>query len=67
MLNSHSDARLTKGGGMAFDVWVYILGLEMKAHADPMGAIDPVDWQEYYENDYTPHDAVEEDFDHGRD
>lgn len=61
-LNSHADARLTKSGGMTFEVWAYILGLEMKAHDNPVGEIDPLDWQEFYDDDHTPHDAIEEDF-----
>lgn len=66
MLNSHVDKRLTKSGGMPFDIWAYILGVEMKAHDDPVGQIDPNDWQDFYDDDRTPHDALEEDFNAGQ-
>lgn len=65
-LNSHVDPRLTKAGGMPFDVWAYILVLEMKAHAEPVGAVEPEDYREFYDDDHTPHDALEEDFNAGR-
>lgn len=65
-LNSHADIRLTKEGGFSFDVWLYVLELEMKAHASPVGEISPEDWRAYYDDNHTPHDAIEEDFDAGR-
>lgn len=61
-LDSHADPRLTKSGGMSFDVWVYILRLEMRAHGNPTGALDALDWHDYYDDDHMPHDAIEEDF-----
>ncbi len=66
-MNSHSDKRLTKSGGMEFDLWGYILRLEMRSHAFPVGEINPDDFRDYYDDDHTPHDAIEEDFDAGKD
>lgn len=60
--NSHTDDRLTKSGGMAFDLWAYILTLENKAHGKPTGDTESEGWDSYYDNDYTPHSAIEEDF-----
>lgn len=63
MINSHADKRLTKEGGMAFDIWGYILTLENAAHNKPLGpTIDPEDWREDYDEDVTPHDALEQCF-----
>lgn len=61
--NSHTDKRLTKSGGMSFEVWAYILELENKAHGNPTGLTRPIMYADYYGNDYTPHGAIEEDFD----
>ncbi len=62
--NSHADKRLTKSGGLSFTVWSYILMLENKAHGNPTGesVADQEAWREYYDNDHTPHGAIEEDF-----
>lgn len=60
--NSHNDKLLTKSGGMGFTVWSYILVLENKAHGNPTGKTSPIDWWDYYENDHTPHSAIEGDF-----
>lgn len=60
--NSHVDDRLTKTGGMAFDTWSYIRELENKAHGNPTDGSATTDWRDYYDNDYTPHSAIEEDF-----
>lgn len=64
-LNSHADERLTKTGGMSFEVWSYILMLENKAHGNPTGYTAPIAWSEYYDEDFTPHEAIEEDFNYG--
>lgn len=64
-INSFSDALLTKAGGMSFEIWWYVLGLEMKAHDNPVGVLEndqAESWKEYFDCDYTPHDAIEEDF-----
>lgn len=66
--NSHSDARLTKSGGLPFDVWVYIFRLENRCHGEPAvkdAEVNPADWRDAYGDDYTPHDALEEDFNAG--
>lgn len=60
--NSHADHRLTKSGGIGFDLWCYILELETKAHDFPTGKARVGGWRDYYENDYTPHLSIEEDF-----
>ena len=64
-LNDNADARLTMTGGMSFEVWMYILRLENAAHHDPLGEIEDADFRTFYDDDYTPHDALEEDFQAG--
>lgn len=62
-INSFFDKRLTKAGGLAFDMWMYVLRLEMRAHDWPVGKdIKDEDWVDWYTDDYTPHGAIEEDF-----
>lgn len=63
--NSHVDKRLTKEGGMSLDVWMYVLRLECKAHDDVACADDARDWVHFYDDDYTPHAALEEEFNNG--
>lgn len=65
--NSHSDPRLTKSGGFDFDVWAYILVLEASRHGEPIGPIELNEWREFYDDDFTPHGAIEEDFNAGGD
>lgn len=64
-INTHSERALTMTGGMAFEVWFYILLLENAAHHDPLGELMAGDWRNFYEDDYTPHEALEEDFNAG--
>jgi hypothetical protein len=66
-LNSHSDQRLTVTGKLPFEVWFYILKLENAAHHDPLNGaeMEAIDWRPFYDDDYTPHAALEEDFSNG--
>lgn len=66
-INDRSERALTMTGGISFEVWFYILLLENVAHEDPLGEMMAGDWREFYEDDYTPHDALEEDFASGSD
>jgi len=49
--------------GLTFDEWFTQLLVEAKNHNWPVEADDKVSWEDYYADDYTPHDAVVEDMD----
>lgn len=62
-LASFTDPALTKTGGLSWDAWRAALLSEMQRHGNPIGPIeDDEAWRAYYDDDYTPHSAIEEDF-----
>ena len=63
-INSHSWPDLKKSASMTAAVWLYILQLEMRAHGCPTN-YSFAGWEGYYDEDYTPHAALEEDFNNG--
>ena len=60
-LDSCSGKHLTRDGGCPFDVWLYVLRLHVYHAIDRKSVIGPEEWLEYFEDNWTPYEAINQD------
>jgi hypothetical protein len=61
MSGSHTEAaKVTKGGGVSYEKWLEQLNFVARIRGYRTGLTHD-SWRTYYEDDYTPHEALIED------